>query len=246
MTPDLSMPEVFISHSSINREMASAVKAELIAHGISCWMAPDDIALGQTWEDAIAEAISVATAFVLLWSSNSQASSQVKRELSLAASQQKLIIPLKLDDNVPSGAFAYYLTNTHWMQLSPATIKKCCISIGDQVRAVQLVSPRALLKPDARAARISSKEGKHLGGQPCTAIESLDVKHEVYVSAVQARQGHTRIMKIGIGDMAESLEVKVPPGVKSGVRLRIKGKGNRHANSGYRGDLYLIIRIVND
>lgn len=246
MTPDLSMPAVFISHSSINREMASAVKAELIAQGISCWMAPDDIALGQTWEDEIAEAISAASVFVLLWSSISQASSQVKRELSLAASQQKLIIPLKLDDNPPSGAFAYYFTNTHWMQLSPTTIMKCCISIGDQVRAAQLVSPITFLMTDTRAARISFKEGEPLGGQPCTDLESLDVSHEVYVSAMQARQGHTRIMKIGIGDMAESLEVKVPPGVKSGVRLRLKGKGNRHATSGYRGDLYLIIRVVND
>ena len=246
MIPDLSMPTVFISHSSINHEMASAVKAELIAQGISCWMAPDDITLGQTWEDAIAEAISAANVFVLLWSSISQASSQVNRELSLAASQHKLIIPLKLDDNSPSGAFAYYLTNTHWMQLSPATIKKCCISIGDQVRAAQLVSTRNFLKTDTRAARIGSKEGDSHGGQLCADLESLDVNHEVYVSAVQARQGHTRIMKIGIGDMAESLEVKVPPGVKNGVRLRLKGKGNRHAASGYRGDLYLIIRIVND
>ena len=246
MIPDPSMPTVFISHSSTNREMASAVKAELIAQGITCWMAPDDIALGQTWEDAIAEAISTAKVFVLLWSSISQASSQVKRELSLAASQQKLIIPLKLDDNSPSGAFAYYLTNTHWMQLSPASIKNCCIFICDQVRAAQLVSPRNFLRIDTGSARIGIKEKDSHGAQPCTDLGSLDVNHEVYISAGQARQGHTRIMKIGIGDMAESLEVKVPPGVKDGVRLRLKGKGNRHATSGYRGDIYLIIRIVND
>lgn len=246
MTPDLPKPAVFISHSSVNREMASAVKAELSAHGISCWMAPDDIALGQTWEDSIAEAISVATVFILIWSSISQASSQVKRELSLAASQQKPIIPLKLDDNVPSGAFAYYLTNTHWMQLSPATVKKCCISICDRVHASRSISPRTYLKPHIGAPRTNSNACEPLDDQPPTDLESLNVDHEVYVSALQARQGHTRIMKIGIGDTAESLEVKVPPGVKSGVRLRLKGKGNRHATSGYRGDLYLIIRIVND
>jgi hypothetical protein len=246
MTSVLTKPAVFISHSSINREMASTVKAELIAHGISCWMAPDDIALGQTWEDAIAEAISVAAVFVLIWSSRSQTSSQVKRELSLAASQQKLIIPLKLDDSDPSGAFAYYLTNTHWMQLTPATIEKCCTSIGEQARSTQLIQQRSLLNEKIADVRIHSSERQHFGGEPHADLASLDVVHEVYVSALQARQGHTRVMKIGIGNMAESLDVKVPPGVKSGVRLRLKGKGDRHATTGHRGDLYLIIRVVSD
>lgn len=88
------MPEVFISHSSCNRGLASALKEELVSQGISCWMAPDDISLGQTWEDAVADAIANTSAFVILWSGRSQSSLQVKRELSLAASQEKLIIPL--------------------------------------------------------------------------------------------------------------------------------------------------------
>ncbi len=240
------MPAVFISHSSYNRDMASAVKAELITHGISCWMAPDDIALGQTWEDAIVEAISVATVFVLLWSSRSQASSQVNRELSLAANQQKLIIPLKLDDNMPSGAFAYYLTNTHWMQLTPATIKKCCISISDQTRSSQLILSRDLQQAKKEIISIHSQERESRDNEKSIDLLSLDVVHEVYMSALQAKQGHTRVLKIGIGEMAESLEVKVPPGVKSGLRLRLKGKGNRQRTSGHRGDLYLIVQIIND
>ena len=240
------MPQVFLSHSSINREMACAVKTGLTANGISCWMAPDDIAIGQTWEDAITEAISAAKVFVLLWSSIFQTSSEVKRELSLAANQHKLIIPLKLDENIPSGAFAYYLTNTHWMQLSPTTIKKCCLSIGEQVNTVQLKSPRSFLIPNPKTARISSEKGELLSGESCTDLESLDVSHEIYLTGAHARQGHTRMIKIGIGDMAESLEVKVPPGVKSGMRLRLKRKGNRHKTLEYRGDLYLIIRVVDD
>lgn len=240
------MSEVFISHSYFNREIASVVKAELISHGVSCWMAPDDIAPGQTWEDAIADAISKATAFVLLWSSCSQSSSQVKRELSLAASQQKLIIPLKLDDHVPTGAFAYYLTNTHWMQLTPATVRKCCISIGDQTRSVQPIPSRVSPGVNKTTGSIYLKEAGLPNTEVSTDRSSLDVIHDVHVSALQAKQGHTRILRIGIGEMAESLEVKVPPGIKSGVRLRLKGKGNRHMASGLRGDLYLMIRVITD
>lgn len=41
----------------------------------------------------------------------------------------------------------------------------------------------------------------------------------------------------------ETLEVKIPPGVDTGTRLRIAGKGNPGLNGGPPGDLFLIITV---
>jgi curved DNA-binding protein CbpA len=238
------MPEVFISHSSCNRERASALRTELAAHGISCWMAPDDISIGQTWEDAITEAISTASVFVILWSRYSQSSLQVKRELSLAASQEKLIIPLRLDDEEPRGAFAYYLTNTHWTQLNSSTIGQCCISIKEQILSLEPRPPVRLRHPDSEVINSYSPKSEAYNVESCSGNLGLDVTHVIYISNQQSKQGHTRILKVGIGETAESLEVKVPAGIRPGARLRLKGKGNRSETSGLRGDLYLLVRII--
>lgn len=41
----------------------------------------------------------------------------------------------------------------------------------------------------------------------------------------------------------ETLEVKIPPGVDSGTRLRMTGKGNPGMNGGPAGDLFLLISV---
>jgi hypothetical protein len=238
------MPKVFISHSSRNREIASALKEELAMHSISCWIAPDDISLGQTWEDAIADAIAVAPAFIILWSKYSQNSLHVKRELSLAASQDKAIIPLRLDDEVPRGAFAYYLTNKHWRLLTKKSIQRCCVSIKDQICSTGSLSLRNSLEDDSGAGGPCSQATEPPATDSSQIKEGLDVTHTILVSPLQSKQGHTRILKIGIGEAGESLEVRVPAGIKNGTRLRLKGKGNQSGTSGLRGDLYLRIKIM--
>lgn len=238
------MPEVFISHSSNNRGLASALKEELVSQGISCWMAPDDISLGHTWEDAVADAILNASAFVILWSSSSQDSLQVKRELSLAASQKKLIIPLKLDEEVPRGAFAYYLTNTHWRQLDPSTIRQCSISIKEQIRSTVPSQFKTSRDTPVNLHKSHPQQNEVLDLDISSKKSDLDVTHNIYITSLQSKQGHTRIIKIGIGETAESLEVKVPAGIKTGARLRLKGKGNQSKALGVRGDLYLLVRII--
>ncbi|MGI8424554.1 MAG: DnaJ C-terminal domain-containing protein, partial [Chloroflexota bacterium] len=46
------------------------------------------------------------------------------------------------------------------------------------------------------------------------------------------------------GEMArERIEVKIPPGIEDGKRLRVAGKGHPGPNAGPRGDLYLRVRL---
>src|SRR5581483_12029107 len=49
----------------------------------------------------------------------------------------------------------------------------------------------------------------------------------------------------GAGSVSKSrrIEVKIPPGVRDGSRIRIRGEGNPSPNGGAKGDLYLVVTV---
>jgi len=66
-----------------------------------------------------------------------------------------------------------------------------------------------------------------------------DIKHPIEVTLEEAYHGTSRIISSKTGGR---LEVKIPPGVKTGSRVRIAGKGGE-GYGGTRGDLYLMISV---
>lgn len=113
------MADVFISHSSIDKELADKVCETLEARGLKCWIAPRDIMPGSEWAVAISNAISVVRAMVVIYSKNSAQSTQVPKEIALAEKRGKFILPYKIDDTELEGAFDYYLTGAHWIVANP-------------------------------------------------------------------------------------------------------------------------------
>ena len=76
--------DVFVSYAHQDRTVANAVCATLEAHGIRCWIAPRDILPGSDWGRAIIDALQEAKAMVLVFSSGSNDSDQIKREVERA------------------------------------------------------------------------------------------------------------------------------------------------------------------
>ena len=74
--------------------------------------------------------------------------------------------------------------------------------------------------------------------QSVWARQGQDLEYPVEVTLEEAYNGTSRIISLGDG---ERLEVKIPPGVKDGSRVRIAGKGIGYG--GVRGDLYLVISV---
>ena len=66
-----------------------------------------------------------------------------------------------------------------------------------------------------------------------------DVEYPVEVTLEEAYHGTSRTISFEGG---KRLEVKIPPGVKEGSRVRIAGKGGQ-GYGGVRGDLYLVISV---
>ena len=114
--------DIFISYSSKDKPIADGICANLEAAGLRCWIAPRDITPGDDWPIAITAAISTSKVMVLVFSANSNASADVRREIILAANSKLVIIPFKIEDVVPEIGKQYYLARTHWLEaMNPPT-----------------------------------------------------------------------------------------------------------------------------
>lgn len=73
-------------------------------------------------------------------------------------------------------------------------------------------------------------------------VRGSDIEYPVTLSFEDAARGRTLPLQLRRGGKAESIEVKVPAGVRDGSRVRIKGKGDRGAG-GHHGDLFIITTV---
>ena len=132
------MADVFISHSSKDKEIADRLCEYLERNGLKCWIAPRNIEPGCEWPVAISEAIQNVKIMVVIYSHNAASSTQVPKELTLADKRKKRIIPYKIDDADLEGSFDYFLSSAHWIMedkanpdASFAELRKViCNSIG--------------------------------------------------------------------------------------------------------------------
>lgn len=107
--------DVFVSYAHQDRTVANAVCATLEAHGIRCWIAPRDILPGSDWGEAIIDAIQGAKALVLVFSSNSNESDQIKREVERTVHQGIAVVPFRIEDVLPNKTLEYFISTQHWL-----------------------------------------------------------------------------------------------------------------------------------
>jgi len=69
-----------------------------------------------------------------------------------------------------------------------------------------------------------------------------DVSAVVEVTLEEAHQGTTRRMSVEGSPGTQAFDVRIPPGVKEGSRVRVSGKGEKSLG-GSAGDLYLEVKI---
>lgn len=128
---------VFISYSNSDKNIAYALCSKLESNNIKCWIAPRDIRAGSTWASAIVHGIDASNVFLLIFSNNSNNSDQVLREVERAVSKKLIIIPVRIEDILPTGAMEYYLSAVHWLDLFSPQIDE---ELEKLVRLVKQVS----------------------------------------------------------------------------------------------------------
>jgi curved DNA-binding protein len=77
------------------------------------------------------------------------------------------------------------------------------------------------------------------GGFGVRPAPSADIEREVELTLEEAVLGTTRTLR---GGSARTVEVKIPPGMRDGSRIRVSGEGGKAG--GKAGDLYLRVRLA--
>lgn len=107
--------EIFISHSAADAPCANAICAKLGTAGIRCWVAPRDVTPSREWAEEIIDAINAVSVMILVFSSNSNASPQVRREVERAIHKGVVVIPFRIENVLPSKSLEYFLSSQHWL-----------------------------------------------------------------------------------------------------------------------------------
>lgn len=128
--------DVFISHSSEDKQIADAVCATIEGKGVRCWIAPRDEMPGDEWADSIVRAIGESRIMVLLFSSNANRSPQVRRETQLAFEKGIVVVPFRVEDVTPAEALKLYLGPVHWLDALTPPIEEHIERLAEKVRII--------------------------------------------------------------------------------------------------------------
>ena len=93
-----------------------------------------------------------------------------------------------------------------------------------------------------RGPSFESHYGEFGGTQ--RGIKGQDLIYELTVTLDEVARPSKRVISYEIDGRRETISVKIPPGIDTGQKLRIPGKGQPGINGGPLGDLYIQIRVL--
>ena len=90
--------------------------------------------------------------------------------------------------------------------------------------------------------------GPRVGGDPFRPrsprpSRGHDIERRLEVTFMTAARGGLERITIDAGQGPETIEVRIPPAIESGARLRVRGRGEPGPAGGERGDLLLRIEV---
>jgi curved DNA-binding protein len=95
----------------------------------------------------------------------------------------------------------------------------------------------------AGGSPFDSPFGNFQGGQP-RGLKGQDLVYELSLTLEEVAKTTEKLISYESNGQRESLSVKVPPGISTGQKLRLPGKGQAGIYGGPSGDLYIQIRVV--
>lgn len=106
---------VFISHSSKDKNIADAICNKLEKESVPCWIAPRDILPGVDYGESIINAIQKSQIMIVVFTTHANDSRFVSKEVERAISKGSIVVPVKLQDIMPSKSMEFFLSSSHWL-----------------------------------------------------------------------------------------------------------------------------------
>jgi hypothetical protein len=128
--------DVFISYSHHDKAAADAACAMLENSGARAWIAPRDVRPGVEYGAAIVEAIEQCRVLVLIFSGSANNSGQILREVERAVSKGIPIVPVRIEEVLPTKSMEYFLGTIHWLEALTPPLEQHLRQLVDIVSAI--------------------------------------------------------------------------------------------------------------
>jgi hypothetical protein len=115
--------DIFLSYRRADQVVARKVVEALEARGLRVWW-DQKIEGGEDWRDAIVDNLTRSAVLVILFSEDCNDSKQLRKELAIADTMDKEIVPVLIEDTQPKGHFLYELASRNWIQIHPHPERK--------------------------------------------------------------------------------------------------------------------------
>jgi curved DNA-binding protein len=110
-------------------------------------------------------------------------------------------------------------------------------------------------RAQTRTSRTRSAPGRGVDDDPFTdffggfrqvnvPMKGADLQFNLSINLEESVLGAEKTLSINKGAALEQITVKIPPGINTGKKLRLPGKGEPGVNGGPPGDIYLHINIL--
>lgn len=151
--------DIFISYARGDRELVAYLARKLEQRGVSAWY---DAALAaeNTSEAEVDSAINGASLFTLLFSQESNRTDRMRRELALADSQAKPVVPFLLENTQPKGAYLHPLADRNWIQAFPDPMVRIDELTELLVQLAGKAPPPAPAQTDASSETLEDRQRK--------------------------------------------------------------------------------------
>jgi TolB-like protein len=152
--------EIFISYRRADEAWARLLHAQLRSEGVEAWY-DAQIGAGQDWRVATAKALQTSRIFVLLFSKAAAESEDIAKELAAAIFSKKLVVPVRIENIEPTGAFLYELASRNWVNAFENTEAKLAELAQSLVKLVKAgIADESIIPFDRNAgAKAPARKG---------------------------------------------------------------------------------------
>ena len=184
--------DVFISHSTKDVEVALLICKYLEESGVTCWIAPRNIAEGSDYAEELVRGIKSSSAFLLLITENSDASQAVRNEVEIAMRHQKNKFGIILDNYKMSDFLEYHFNR---FQLTHITSPLSTAQLTGLVTAIE----KNIASAPAQTATKSDNTCKHNLPSPIKMIGRESELRQIIQSLGYDTQHFTILGMVGVG-----------------------------------------------
>jgi hypothetical protein len=154
---------VFVSYSRHDSDFVARLVAVLEANRHDVWLDATDLRGSDEWRQSIVDAIRAADVVVLVISPRSMASTDVEREITVAAEEQRRILPVVLEHADLTGSIRYELAGVQHISFEGQPFDDAASKLLEAIQAPSATtsrSPTETTSPGSLPVRLRSLGGR--------------------------------------------------------------------------------------